>query len=111
MGKINIEYVNAAALNHNVSISNSDGFTVDATPIDFADTSFHYDATTSTTPENDTAPTGTTHAVVTSVSGVHLVRVGATNPTTTTGGVAVASGGTRVLQIGAGEVLRYVATA
>jgi len=110
MGKINIEYVNAAVSNHNVSISNSDDFTVDATPIDFTDTSFVYDATTSTTPENVTAPAGTTHAVITSVSGVHLVRVGAVNPTITTGGVAVTSGASRVLQINATEVLRYVAT-
>ena len=108
MGTVNVEWVNWNDTASNV-ITNRDATPLDVRPIDYADGSFDILTTTTSSQDTANAPTGTTHAVVTSVSGSHYVRVG-TAPATSTGGVCIMGGASRILQISAGTPLKVVLT-
>ncbi|MEE8207628.1 MAG: hypothetical protein V3T88_01530 [Nitrosomonadaceae bacterium] len=108
MGIVNIEWINANR-GANVSLKGPQ-FSLDVLPISFADTAFQSMTTTSSADDSDAAPTGTTHALLTSVSGSHYARK-TTDPATGTGGMAIMSGSSRLIPIEAGIVFKIVTTA
>ncbi len=108
MGTVNIEWINANR-GSNVSLKGPQ-FSLDVLPIDFTDTSFQSMTTTNSSADSDAAPTGTTHALLTSVSDSHYARK-TTAPATGTGGICIMGGASRLIPIEAGVVFKIVTTA
>ena len=108
MGTVNIEWINSNDAEPNVGLT-SPLFYIDVSPLSFLNSSFQRMGTTATSDDSDAAPAGTTHALITSVSGSHYIRK-STAPATTTGGICAMAGASRMINISEGQVIKIVTT-